>query len=47
VRDGDRVHLDRGLVRELIKTIPSEIHLHARNPDNNRPLGGGKRSSCR
>ena len=26
---GERVHLDRGLVKSLIKTIPSEITLHA------------------
>ena len=40
IRDGDRVHLDRGLVRELIKTIPSEFTFHARNPANNLPFGG-------
>lgn len=39
VRDGDRVHLDRGLIRELIKTIPSEFTYHARNPANNFPFG--------
>lgn len=39
VRDGDRVHLDRELVRELIKTIPSSFTYHARNPDNNLPFG--------
>lgn len=42
VRDDDRVHLDRGLVRELIKTIPSKITLHARNPANTVELGGPK-----
>lgn len=39
IRDGDRVHLDRGLVRELIKSIPSSFTYHARNPANNLPFG--------
>ena len=39
VRDGDRVHLDRGLVRELIKSIPETFTYHARNPSNNLPCG--------
>ena len=39
VRDGDRVHLDRGLVRELISSIPSSWTYHARNPDKNLPFG--------
>ncbi len=39
VREGDRVHLDRGLVRELIKSIPSAFTYHARNPENNLPFG--------
>ena len=39
VRDGDRVHLDRGLVRELIKSIPETFTYHARNPANNLPFG--------
>jgi trimethylamine--corrinoid protein Co-methyltransferase len=42
VRDDDRVHLDRGLVRELIASIPPEITLHARNPENTVELGGPK-----
>ena len=37
---GERVYLDRGLVRELIATIPSEFTYHARNPVNNVKLGG-------
>lgn len=37
---GERVHLDRGLVRELISTIPSSFTYHARNPEKNVPLGG-------
>ena len=32
VRDGDRVHLDRELVRELVSSIPSSFTYHARNP---------------
>lgn len=39
IRDGDRVHLDRELVRELIKTIPENFTYHARNPENNLPFG--------
>ena len=39
VRDGDRVHLDREMVRELIKSIPSSFTYHARNPGNNLPFG--------
>ena len=39
VRDDDRVHLDRGLVRELIATIPETFTYHARNPANNLPIG--------
>ena len=37
---GERVHLDRELVKSLIKTIPSEITLHARNPEKTVALGG-------
>ncbi|MBI1384322.1 MAG: trimethylamine methyltransferase [Rhizobiales bacterium] len=39
VRAGDRVHLDRRLVRELISTIPATFTYHARNPENNLPFG--------
>lgn len=38
--DGELVYLDRGLVRDLIKTIPSGFTYHARNPANNVKLGG-------
>ncbi len=38
--EGERVYLDRGLVRELITTIPAEFTYHARNPANNVGLGG-------
>ncbi len=40
VRDENRVHLDRALVRELISTIPSEITLHARDPKKSVHVGG-------
>ena len=40
VREEYRVYLDRGLVRELIATIPSEIALYARNPQNSARIGG-------
>lgn len=36
---GETVHFDRGLIRELIKTIPSSFTYHARNPANNLPFG--------
>ncbi|AXI56277.1 trimethylamine methyltransferase [Sulfitobacter sp. JL08] len=39
VRDGDRVHLDRALVRDLISTIPESFTYHARNPAHNLPFG--------
>ena len=38
--EGEMVYLDRGLVRELIASIPSEFTYHARNPANNLRLGG-------
>ena len=37
---GETVHLDRGLVRELIKTIPSDFTYNARDPKKNVRLGG-------
>ncbi|MGC3937551.1 trimethylamine methyltransferase family protein [Roseobacter sp. EG26] len=36
---GERVHLDRALVRDLIATIPETFTYHARNPANNLPFG--------
>ena len=39
IRDGDRVHLDRGLVRDLIATIPESFTYHARNPAKSLPFG--------
>ena len=37
---GELVYLDRGLVRELISSIPPDFTYHARNPANNLRLGG-------
>ncbi|MCP8895137.1 trimethylamine methyltransferase family protein [Shinella daejeonensis] len=37
---GERVHLDRNLVRELISTIPAGWTYLARNPQRSLPLGG-------
>ncbi len=39
---GERVRLDRNLVMELIASIPSEITLHARDPQKTVTLGEGK-----
>ena len=39
IRDGDRVHLDRGLVRELIASIPETFTYHARDPKKSLPFG--------
>ena len=40
--DGERVRLDRNMVRALIASIPAEITLHARDPDKTVPLGGSR-----
>ena len=40
--EGERVYLDRGLVLELIASIPSTITLHARNPARSVTLGEGQ-----
>ncbi|WP_420011936.1 trimethylamine methyltransferase family protein [Tateyamaria sp.] len=37
---GETVYLDRGLVRDLIATIPSDFAYHARDPRKNVRLGG-------
>lgn len=42
LRADDRVHLDRGLVMELIKTIPPNVEYFARDPAKNVELGGDK-----
>ncbi|MEM7289590.1 MAG: trimethylamine methyltransferase family protein [Pseudomonadota bacterium] len=39
VREDDRVHFDRDMIRELISTIPESFTYHARNPQNNLPFG--------
>lgn len=39
---GERVYLDRGLVRNLIKTIPEQFTYHARDPEKNIPFGGNR-----
>ncbi len=39
VREDDRVHLDRDLVRGLIASIPETFTYHARNPAHNLPFG--------
>ena len=36
----EMVYFDRGLIRELIKSIPETFIYHARNPKNNVALGG-------
>ncbi|MGI9399351.1 MAG: trimethylamine methyltransferase family protein, partial [Paracoccaceae bacterium] len=38
--DGERVHVPKGLARELIKTAPSNFIQHARNPDRSVEIGG-------
>ncbi|MEM7464153.1 MAG: trimethylamine methyltransferase family protein [Pseudomonadota bacterium] len=37
---GERVHLPKGLCRELMKTAPSQFTQHARNPARNVEIGG-------
>lgn len=37
---GEMVYLDRGLVRDLISTIPAQFTYHARDPNKNVALGG-------
>lgn len=38
--NGEVVRPNRELIRELIKTIPSDFTYNARNPERNLPLGG-------
>ncbi|MEO1778963.1 MAG: trimethylamine methyltransferase family protein [Pseudomonadota bacterium] len=38
--EGETVYLDRGLVRDLIATIPETFTYHARDPQKNVALGG-------
>lgn len=37
---GQRVHLERGLIRELISSIPENITMHARDPKKTVQIGG-------
>lgn len=37
--EGERVYIDRGLLTELISTLPETFTLHARDPKKNIPLG--------
>ena len=39
---GERVYLDRGLVRDLISTIPASFTYHARDPEKNIPFGDNR-----
>ncbi len=38
--DGETVYADRALIKELIKTIPKTLTLHARDPEKSVDLGG-------
>lgn len=38
--EGTRVRLDKGVARELCKTVPSEFTQHVRNPARNVQIGG-------
>lgn len=38
--DGCRVRLDKGMARELCKTIPAEFEQHSRNPERKVRIGG-------
>jgi trimethylamine--corrinoid protein Co-methyltransferase len=40
--EGQRVHLDREQVMELIASIPEEVTLHARDPRKNVSIGKGR-----
>ena len=44
---GERVHLDRFMIRELIASIPADIVLHARTPKKSVDLGAPTPFSCR
>ncbi len=37
---GERVHMPRGMARQILKTAPREFMLHARNPERNVRFGG-------
>ena len=44
--DGRRVHFDPELILSLIKTVPSEFTLHARNPTHDVVIGGDYLTFC-
>ena len=37
---GERVHIDRGLLMELLSHAPAQFTQHARNPERSVPVGG-------
>ncbi|MXN67147.1 trimethylamine methyltransferase [Stappia sp. GBMRC 2046] len=37
---GERVRFDKGMLREIVKTAPSQFTQHARNPARNAEIGG-------
>ncbi len=37
---GQRVRFDRGFLRQLLKTVPSQFTMHGRNPQRSAKLGG-------
>jgi len=39
--DGERVRFPKGMLREILKTAPTEFTQHARNPERNVRIGGG------
>ena len=39
IRDDERVHFDRDMIRELISTIPETFTYNARNPQKSLPFG--------
>ena len=40
--EGERVRMDRGLIMELIASVPSSVTLHARDPRKSVTLGEGR-----
>jgi trimethylamine--corrinoid protein Co-methyltransferase len=39
--EGERVRIDRGLLMDLVATVPSHFTLHARDPNKSVAVGGG------
>lgn len=44
--DGERVRFDRGLIRELIATIPESITMNARDSKKSLEIGGQQLHFC-